>query len=88
MDLKTGVCQDHAHVFIAAARQMGFPARYVPLPAHARQPGTDGEPRLGRSHVDSLGWVGFDAANDICPNEDYVRVRCGLDYKDACPISA
>ena len=24
-----GVCQDHAHVFITAARLLGFPARYV-----------------------------------------------------------
>ena len=24
-----GVCQDHAHIFIAAARSLGIPARYV-----------------------------------------------------------
>ena len=24
-----GVCQDHAHIFIAAARSLGVPARYV-----------------------------------------------------------
>ena len=24
-----GVCQDHAHIFIAATRRLGIPARYV-----------------------------------------------------------
>jgi transglutaminase-like putative cysteine protease len=31
--------------------------------------------------------VGFDAANDICPNETYVRLACGLDYREAAPVS-
>ena len=39
------------------------------------------------AHVDGLGWVGFDAANDICPDDKYVRVAVGLDYRDAAPIS-
>ena len=26
---KQGVCQDHAHIFLAAARELGHPARYV-----------------------------------------------------------
>ena len=83
-----GVCQDHAHVFIAAARQMGYPARYIS--GYLHMPGTPAQTAShawAEAHVDGLGWVGFDAANDICPNEDYVRIACGLDYKDACPIS-
>ncbi|HBQ34082.1 MAG TPA: transglutaminase, partial [Ochrobactrum anthropi] len=32
-------------------------------------------------------WVGFDAANNICPNDRYVRIATGLDYRDAAPIS-
>ena len=88
MELKTGVCQDHAHVFIAAARQMGFPARYVSGYLHMPgNPAQTASHAWAEAYVESLGWVGFDAANDICPNEDYVRVACGLDYKDACPIS-
>jgi transglutaminase-like putative cysteine protease len=37
--------------------------------------------------VDGLGWVGFDAANDNCPDERYVRTATGLDYRDAMPVS-
>lgn len=88
LELKTGVCQDHAHIFITAARLMGFPARYVSGYLHMEgnelQTATHAWAEV---HVKALGWVGFDPANDICPNENYVRIGYGLDYKDACPIS-
>jgi transglutaminase-like putative cysteine protease len=88
LDLKAGVCQDHAHIMIAAARQMGFPARYVS--GYLYMEGTKAQTASHawtEIHVPSLGWVGFDPANNLCPNENYVRVATGLDYKDACPIS-
>ena len=49
--LKRGVCQDLTHIFIAAARSLGIPARYVGGYFH-RDDGVDragGRPRLGRS---------------------------------------
>ncbi len=82
-----GVCQDHAHVLIAAARTLGFPARYVSGYLCAEQ-----GPNAAASHawaevfVTDLGWVGFDAANRICPNEHYLRVAIGRDYNDAAPV--
>ncbi|MDQ0999449.1 transglutaminase-like putative cysteine protease [Phyllobacterium ifriqiyense] len=86
--LGTGVCQDHTHVFLSAARLLGIPARYVSgylmmnntieqTASHA----------WAEAHIDGLGWVGFDAANDLCPNETYVRIACGLDYREAAPVS-
>ena len=39
------------------------------------------------AYVDVLGWVGFDVANGISPDERYIRVATGLDYKQAAPIS-
>jgi transglutaminase-like putative cysteine protease len=39
------------------------------------------------AYVEGLGWVGFDAANDKCPDERYVRMATGLDYRDAMPVS-
>ena len=67
---------------------LGFPARYVSgylMMDDDRRPG--GQPRLGRSHVAGLGWVAFDAANGISPDERYVRVATGRDYRDAMPVS-
>ncbi|WP_366140468.1 transglutaminase family protein [uncultured Tateyamaria sp.] len=83
-----GVCQDHAHVFITAARAMGFPARYVSgyLMMNDRVD-QDASHAWAEVHVPSLGWVGFDVSNGICPDARYIRVATGLDYRGAAPIS-
>jgi transglutaminase-like putative cysteine protease len=83
-----GVCQDHAHVFLAAARAMGIPARYVSgyLMMNDRV-SQDATHAWVEAHVEGLGWVGFDVSNGISPDERYVRVATGLDYRDAAPIS-
>jgi len=83
-----GVCQDHAHIFIACARHLGYPARYV-----SGYLLTDEETVGEASHawaetfLENLGWVGFDVSNGISPDERYVRVATGLDYKDAAPTT-
>lgn len=86
--LGRGVCQDHAHVFIACAREMGVPARYVS--GHLlRRDGLDDQEAAhawAEAWVPDLGWVGFDAANGICPTDRYVRVATGLDYLGAAPV--
>lgn len=83
-----GVCQDHAHVFIAAARHLGLPARYVSgylrLDGQAAQAASHAWAEV---HLDGLGWVGFDAANGISPDARYVRLATGRDYRDAMPVS-
>lgn len=33
--------------------------------------------------VAELGWVGFDAANNLCPTDRYVRLAVGLDAVSA-----
>ncbi|MEO1733835.1 MAG: transglutaminase family protein [Pseudomonadota bacterium] len=83
-----GVCQDHAHVFIAAARHMGFPARYVS--GYLMRDDTvqqDASHAWAEVHVDALGWVGFDISNGQSPDARYVRVATGLDYVGAAPVS-
>ena len=37
--------------------------------------------------VEGLGWVGFDAANRVCPDERYIQVATGLDYREAGPLT-
>ena len=83
-----GVCQDHAHAFVSAARLLGFPARYVSgylmMNNHVEQ---DASHSWAEAWIENLGWTGFDVANGISPDERYVRVATGLDYRDAAPIS-
>ncbi|EAQ24500.1 MULTISPECIES: transglutaminase family protein [unclassified Roseovarius] len=83
-----GVCQDHAHVFLACARAMGLPARYVS--GYLRMDGQDEQSAThawAEAHVEGLGWVGFDVSNAISPDTRYVRVATGLDYTEAAPIA-
>ena len=87
-----GVCQDHAHVFVAAARALGLPARYVagyylagesdPTAVAAYE--THG---WAEGYAEGLGWVGFDVANRTCPTREHVRVACHLDASRAALIS-
>jgi transglutaminase-like putative cysteine protease len=89
--LKRGLCRDMAHLFIAGARSLGIPARYVSghLARHdaARQDvHHDAAHAWAEAHVEGLGWVAFDPANDVCATDAYVRVAIGLDYLGAAPI--
>jgi len=86
--LHRGVCQDLTHIYIAAARALGIPARYVG--GHFWR--LDGVTAQEAGHawaevfVDNLGWVGFDPTNGICTGEAHVRVAVGLDYLGAAPV--
>jgi transglutaminase-like putative cysteine protease len=82
-----GVCQDHAQIFISAARHAGIPARYVSgyLMMNDRVD-QDASHAWAEAHIDGLGWVGFDVSNKISPDERYVRLAIGRDSRDASPI--
>ncbi|VVT11648.1 transglutaminase family protein [Erythrobacter sp. EC-HK427] len=82
-----GVCQDHAHIFIAAARSLEIPARYVSgylmMDDRVEQEATHA---WAEAHVQGIGWIGFDISNRISPDARYVRVATGRDYRDAAPL--
>ena len=82
-----GVCQDHAHVFIAAARTINVPARYVCgyFFAGGDEP-SEAHHAWAEVWIGDLGWVGFDPANRLCPTDRYVRLATGLDALSAAPI--
>ncbi len=82
-----GVCQDHAHIFITCARQIGLPARYVSGYLMMNETELqDATHAWAEVHLDGLGWVGFDVSNGISPDHRYVRVATGLDYAQAAPV--
>ncbi len=82
----SGVCQDHAHIFIAAARSIGVPARYVVGYLLAEDAKLTQTHAWAEAFAPELGWVGFDPANRLCPTDRYVRLACGLDSADAAPV--
>jgi transglutaminase-like putative cysteine protease len=56
--LKRGVCQDFTHVFIAAARSLAIPARYIGGHFQRRRRGDDQEAghAWAEAYVPDLGW--------------------------------
>ena len=86
LKLRAGVCQDFAHLFLAVARAMGVPARYISGYIH-----TPGDRTAAASHawaevwIAGRGWVGFDATHPVRTTEHHVRLAVGRDYTDAAP---
>ena len=84
----SGVCQDHAHIFVSVMRLLGHPARYVSgyLMMNDRVE-QDAMHAWAEAWFEGIGWVGFDVSNGYSPDERYIRVATGLDYNDASPVS-
>ncbi|MGU3540570.1 transglutaminase family protein [Methylobacterium sp. A54F] len=90
--LRAGVCQDFAHVMIAALRGLGLPAAYVS--GYLRTLPPPGQPRLrgaDASHAWVSVWCGdawrdLDPTNDVAVRDDHIVVARGRDYGDVAPI--
>jgi transglutaminase-like putative cysteine protease len=83
--LRAGVCQDFAHLFIAVARSMGVPARYVSGYIHAAGAATTASHAWAEAWVPGRGWIGYDATHPVRAAEHHVRLAVGRDYSDAAP---
>jgi transglutaminase-like putative cysteine protease len=78
--------RDLAHIYIAGARSLGLPARYVS--GYRQHEGGESAPHgWAEAWVEHLGWVGFDPSAGISPDESYVRVAIGLDAPGAASIA-
>jgi transglutaminase-like putative cysteine protease len=88
-DAGAGVARDIAHLFIAAARSLDMPARFVSGHCLSANPGQPLQTAhsWAEAHVEGLGWVAFDPCWGRCPDKSYVRVAVGLDARYATPIS-
>lgn len=92
--LRRGVCQDFAHVFLAACRAVGAPARYVsgylltrPPEGKERMVGADASHAWVSVWCPVAGWVDFDPTNDLIPDVEHVTCAWGRDYGDVGPVS-
>ncbi len=83
-----GVCQDFAQLMVAMGRALGIPSRYVGGYVH---PLANDYRGFAESHAwcemyfPSVGWIGFDPANDLVANESFVKVGVGRDFRDVAP---
>ena len=81
--------RDLAHIFVATARMIGAPARYVTgyrllAASEAIEPTLHG---WAEAFATGLGWVAFDPSTGLCATEEYVRVSIGLDAASAAPVA-
>jgi transglutaminase-like putative cysteine protease len=86
LEIGRGVCQDHAHLFIACCRAVGVPARYV---SGYVDPGHD-EPAASHAWADAWiegeGWVSVDVTHSVLARERHCRLAIGRDYLSAAPV--
>lgn len=90
---RRGVCQDFAHLFIAAVRSLGLSARYVsgyirtaPPPGQPRLQGADASHAWASLYCGEAGWVDLDPTNNLVVGQDHVTLAWGRDFDDVSPL--
>lgn len=83
--LGKGVCQDHTHVFLAGARALGIPARYVSGYLYTESDQHLASHAWAEAYLDGR-WYVFDVSNQIFTPSHHVQIAIGLDYNDAAPV--
>lgn len=89
LEKRAGVCQDFAHVMIAALRSEGIPARYVSgyiFRGESQILGAEASHAWCEAYLPPYGWVGFDPTNDLLVNDFFVKIAIGRDYRDVSPV--
>ena len=93
LELRSGVCQDFAHVMLACLRGRGLPARYVsgylltdPPPGRARLLGVDASHAWVAAWSPNHGWVELDPTNDTLADRRYITLAWGADFADVVPL--
>lgn len=85
-ELGQGVCQDHAHIFIACCRSMGLPARYVSGYLFTEDGSLMQTHAWADVYLTNGGWQSYDVSNGCRAGETHVRLATGLDYRSASPV--
>ena len=92
--MRQGVCQDFAHLMIAAVRSLGLAARYVsgylltrPAEGKEKLVGSDASHAWVSVFAGDLGWVDFDPTNNVIPGVEHITFAWGRDYGDVSPIN-
>jgi len=82
---RAGVCQDHTHAFLACARSLGVPSRYVSGYLYSDSSEHLASHAWAEAWIDDA-WYSFDVTNQLAIPERHLKLAVGLDYLDACPV--
>ncbi len=93
MSHRRGVCQDFAHLAIAALRSVGLAARYVsgyietlPPPGQEKLVGADASHAWCSVRLADGSWLDLDPTNDVVGPDHHLTVAWGRDYSDVVPV--
>ena len=87
--LKSGVCQDFAHILLFMLRLINVPARYVSGYICPNKNGMRGEGAThawAEAYIPGQGWVGLDPTNNCVVGESHVRLAVGKNFSDCSPV--
>ncbi len=87
--LGQGVCQDHAHLFLACCHVRGIPARYVSGyidPGDTAHAESHAWVDVWIEEIDFSGWVSIDVTHACFTGESLCRLAVGRDYDSAAPV--
>ena len=85
---RRGVCQDYAHLMLAAARSRGIPARYVSGYVWGGEHGTGATHAWAELYLPGSGrWQGFDPTNNVLVAGHHIKIAVGRDYSDVPPTN-
>jgi len=93
-EARRGVCQDFAHIMLAALRSLGLAARYVsgylrttpPPGADAALLGADASHAWVSVFCPPLGWIDLDPTNDVRVTTGHIVIGWGRDFGDVSPL--
>jgi len=88
-EIKSGVCQDFAHILLIMLRQIGIPARYVSgyiCPNKTTMRGEGATHAWVEAYIPFYGWLGLDPTNNCIANENHVRLAVGKNFSDCSPV--
>ena len=81
-----GVCQDQAHVFLAAARAIGVPARYVSGYLNTGDTAHLASHAWVDVYTDQHEWLSLDITHNCITDGRHCRLAIGRDYDTAAPV--
>src|SRR5688572_12030279 len=89
LELRSGVCQDFAHVMLEILRTLDIPSRYVSGYICPNKNGMRGE---GATHawveawIPGNGWMGIDPTNNVWVTNHHVKLAVGRNFNDCSPV--
>lgn len=89
LNLKSGVCQDFAHLMLQLLRSLRIPSRYVSGYICPSETGIRGE---GATHawveawIPGHGWAGIDPTNNLWVTNLHVKLAVGRNFGDCSPV--